>query len=519
MKAPSEPWERLHHWTLWLPALVSLPQVAFAGVFITFAFGLRAGALISFWFLFLPAAAYHILRFLTFRFQVMSSEILIQEGWLWRQERRIPFSRIQDVKIQQGAIHQLVRLAKVEITTAGSEKSEVTLEVIAKERADQLKLAVTHGSGERALVVQAGAGPGGTTLVRLSVGQLLLGGATSRMAAMLSALIGVILYFRTAIFLGSALNRAEVGAFEGPWDWGAWTPFRGTILDPVLGFLWEDTLAKSVVFILLGFLYSLGVYLVRYWRYRLVRTGNLFTKAHGMLRFRSSSLAHERIQALKLEEGLLRRWFGLADVWIDSGGDRARVDDKKKREPLVPVIRTSDAYSLVREVFPDLLNAQPEWKRVSPKAIMRGTKKLWLLILVLLLGNVAPFGWFSLVILPAFPLAYFLNLKWYKNRGYWYDDRYLISRKGWFNRETLFLPIQVVQNVTLTQNPFDRRLGLATVTVDTAGQSNTGGGASISNLPLDAARRLQIAAVSRVSGFRQSGQAGSGRALQMTPTP
>jgi putative membrane protein len=242
---------------------------------------------------------------------------------------------------------------------------------------------------------------------------------------------------------------------------------------------------------LLGFLYSVGTYLIRYGRYQLVKTGNLFTKAHGILRYRSASLTRERVQALKLEEGLLRRWFGLADLWIDSGGDRARVDDKKKREPFVPVARAPEAYSLVGEVLPDLANAQPEWKRVSPKAIMRGTRKLWLLILFLLLGNVAPLGWFSLVFLPAFPLAYFLNLKWYQNRGYWFDDRYLVSRKGWFNRETLYLPIQVVQNVSITQNPFDRRLGLATIAVDTAGQSNTGGGAVISNLPLDSARQLQ----------------------------
>jgi len=210
------------------------------------------------------------------------------------------------------------------------------------------------------------------------------------------------------------------------------------------------------------------------------------------LRLGSSTLARRRVQALKVDEGLLRRWFRLCDVWLDTGGDRAKVDDKKKREPFVPVMNVTEAYSLVCEVLTHLEDPRPPWRRVSPKAIMRGTRIMWLILAGLILVNAVPFGWFTLVLLPAFPLAYFLNVQWYRNRGYWVDDHYLISRQGWFNRQTLYLPIQVIQNVSLTQSPFDRRLGLATVAVDTAGQTNTGGGTAIRNLPLEEARRLQL---------------------------
>jgi len=492
MKDPSGTWEKLHPWTLWFPVVVSVPQIAVLGALIAFAVGIRTAGMISLWFLLLPATVFHVLRFFTFRFQVTSAEVLIHEGILWRQERRIPFTRVQDVKIQQGPVHQLVGLAKVEITTAGSEQREVTLEVISRERAEQIKRAVSRGVDQRVAGPPTLVEPEGTTLVTLSVPQLLLGGLTSRMAATLGALVGVILYFRTAFFLGSAVSSAEIQAFERLINWGGtWIPFKGTIAEPVFSFFWQDTLGKSVFLIFLGFLYSLASYVIRYGRYQLVQTGNVVTKTHGILRFRSSSLARGRVQALKVEEGLLRRWFRLSDVWVDSGGDRAKVDDKKKREPFVPVMPAAHAYSLVRDVLPDLKDAQPPWKRVSPKAILRGSKKLWLVIVALMIANISPLGWFTLMLLPAFPLVYLLNLKWYKNRGYWLDDRYLMSRKGWFNRETLYLPIQVVQNVSLIQSPFDRRLGLATIAVDTAGQTNTGGGTTIGNLPLEEARRLQ----------------------------
>jgi len=489
MKDASDTWERLHPWTLWLPLVVSVPQILFMAALISVPLGMRTAAMIALWFLFLPAAGYHVLRFFTFRFRVTGSEVLVHEGILWRQERRIPFSRVQDVKIQQRLVHQLVGLAKVEITTAGSEEREVTLEVIAKDLAERLKQTITSERADRGEDQREG---GKTTLVELSVPQLLLGAVTSRMAATFGALIGVILYFKVAFFVGSAMSAAETRAFERFFNWSnSWMPLKGTFLEPVIGLFWQDTLGKSIFLVLLGFLYSLAVYVVRYGRYRLAEDGNVLTKSHGIMRFRSSSLARGRVQALKVEEGLLRRWFRLSDVWVDSGGDRNKVDDEKKREPFVPVIRANGAYALVGDVLPDLQDPQPVLRRVSPKAILRGSKKLWLAILVVMLGNIGPLGWFTLFFLPAFPLAYLVNVKWYKNRGYWFDERYLISRKGWFNRQTLYLPIRVVQNVSLTQSPFDRRLGLATVSVDTAGQTNTGGGPTIPNLPLDEARRLQ----------------------------
>lgn len=489
MKHPAETWERLHPWTLWLPLLVSLPQIAFLGALIAVPLGIRTAAMISLWFILLPIAVFQVLRFLTFRFRLDGSEILVQEGILWRQERRVPYSRVQDVKIQQGLVHQLVGLAKVEITTAGSEERELNLEVITKERADRLKEAVTSAKTVR---LQEGPDRAGGTLVRLSIGELLLGAATSRMAATFGALIGVILYFKAALFVGSAVSAAETHAFEEFFAWSdSWMPLKGTLVEPVIDFFWQDTLGKSVLLIFLGFAYSLAAYVVRYGRYRLAENGGVLTKSHGILRFRSSSLARGRVQALKIEEGLLRRWLGLSDVWVDSGGDRTKVDDEKKREPFVPVISAKSAYALVADVLPDLQNPQPPLRWVSPKAILRGSKKLWLVIFVVMLANIRPLGWFTLFFLPAFPLAYFLNVKLYRNRGYWLDERYLISRKGWFNRRTLYLPVRVVQNVAVTQSPFDRRLGLATIVVDTAGQTNTGGGPTIANLPLDEARRLQ----------------------------
>jgi len=43
--------------------------------------------------------------------------------------------------------------------------------------------------------------------------------------------------------------------------------------------------------------------------------------------------------------------------------------------------------------------------------------------------------------------------------------------------------VRSVQTVTIRRTPFDRRHGLATLKIDTAGQTYTGGGPRIEHLP------------------------------------
>jgi putative membrane protein len=115
-----------------------------------------------------------------------------------------------------------------------------------------------------------------------------------------------------------------------------------------------------------------------------------------------------------------------------------------------------------------------------------------------------PFGWLALLVLPGFPLVRYLNVQRYRNTGYWVDDNYLISRKGWFNRRTLYLPLRNLQNIAVKQSYFDRRLDLAKLQVDTAGQSNTGGGSMIRNVPVDVARSVQESLARRVAALAPS---------------
>jgi len=436
---------------------------------------------------------------------------LIKSGLLWKQERRIPLKRFQDVEIHQSFIHRFLKMAKVVIKTAGSDQQEAVLEVISETEARDFKKLLVRSQSQELPIPdphQLTSSPSGeqkeTLLLKLSFRDLLIGGLSSRIAGTLGALIAVIIYFWVVLVVGSyfGLGNFEIPDFDYFPDWTSYLPLEGTIFEPVLSLFLNDTLGKSIFLILAGFLFSLVKFMVKHFHYRLFQTGDILTKSEGLLNTRSSSLAADRVQALKIEESLLRRWLKLAEIWVDSAGDRNQVDDQKKRDSFVPVMSRQGAFQAVLEIMEKLRVAEPKWNKISRKSIFRGSRVGWLILTVIVIQCALAFGWFALFWLPGFPLIYMYNLKRFRITGYWYDDNYLIFRKGWINRTTLYLPIKNIQNVSLTQNPFDRRHGLGSITLDTAGQSNTGGGTMIRHLPFEKARQIQLHLAKTVASLR-----------------
>ena len=503
---------RLHLATLWLPGVemllgVILP-VLIASIFVPL------GMIIFFvgCFGLLPVALYHILQFLTFRFRLSESELVLNSGAIFRRERRIPFDRVQELHIRQSLLHRIFDLAKLEITTAGSETHEATMNVLSRQDAEGLKVAIEKPC--RGVDGVAPSSASNDTLpsdyvLQLTTKDLLLGGITSRLVAAVGAVMAAVLYFQFFLAIGGrwAGNLEEkiegrvkqripdaavddvlfdntVGRFE------SWMPDLGP-LNFIVDFYLSDTLPKSVALVALGLIGSVIAYVVRYHGFRLTRRGDLLTTTYGWLNAQHGSLRTGRIQALKIEEGLLRRYFGLAMIRADSAGDRRQIDEAKKRDVLVPVTSRQVAQEIACQSIPGLVETDPNWNGISPKAVMRGTKKGWLLMSLVVLQTWGIAGWYCLAWLPALPLVYVLNYQWYRNTGYWLDEHHFLSRSGWLNRSTVCLPVRNIQNVSLTQSYFDRRLDLASVSIDTAGQSNTGGGPVIRNLPIMEALHIQ----------------------------
>jgi putative membrane protein len=56
-----------------------------------------------------------------------------------------------------------------------------------------------------------------------------------------------------------------------------------------------------------------------------------------------------------------------------------------------------------------------------------------------------------------------------RRSGYALDDELVAVRGGWWSRHWRFAELDKLQALQLTQSPFDRRYGMATLWLDTAG--------------------------------------------------
>ena len=86
-----------------------------------------------------PAVLYQVFRYLTLTYRFAETEVVVRHGMIFRQERHIPYDRIDNVGLVQGPLHRLVGVAKVRLETAGSSQPEAVLDVLSLAAVEHLR--------------------------------------------------------------------------------------------------------------------------------------------------------------------------------------------------------------------------------------------------------------------------------------------------------------------------------------------------------------------------------------------
>ncbi len=154
---PGEAGRRLHVLSPLLAALSAVWRLVVPAILVLlFARGSNYEALFAI-FVF-PAIAIATVRFLTFRYWIAEHELIIREGVLTRNERHVPYTRIQTIDTSQNPIHRLLGVAEVRIETAGGQEPEANMKVLSLDAVEELRghvfrqkrLAAAEQAAERA---------------------------------------------------------------------------------------------------------------------------------------------------------------------------------------------------------------------------------------------------------------------------------------------------------------------------------------------------------------------------------
>ena len=461
-----QPQRRLHPLS-WLFALLSFMRQFVAPIIVAVFFGARRDY--ELWGLLaaVPLLIGALWHQYFYRYGFGPRELIIREGILFRNQRRIDFARVVNIDTVRGPLHRLCNVAEVKIETSAGGKAEALIRVLGPQALQELRERVFGGQDAGAAGVadahrEAQAAP--IPLLHLPPGELVRFGLIDNRGVILAAAAA-----GTAFQMGldEVMGRALMGALPGAVD------DVGNLAWPLQAAL---ALAAILAALVLLRVLSIVLALLTLYDFRLTRTGADLRVQYGLLTRVGLTLRQQRIQAVRETETFLHRLLGRVSLQVDLAGDAQEGGEAQadRMRWLAPVATAAHAPQLIASALPQFdPAAQPDWQPLAAGARRRVFRRTAWVGSVLLL---APALWFFaypgvLVLLLTIPLAAFHARQYVRCTRWAITPEVLLFRQGWLTRRLVIAPRNRVQSVELAESPFDRRHGMASVAIDAAGGS------------------------------------------------
>ena len=484
----------------------------------------------QFWILLflIPATIASLIRYFTFRLRYEGTELVISSGILFRNERHVPYARIQNLDAVRNIVHRLLGVAEVRVETGGGQTPEATISVLhetvfdemrrrvfaGRAAVDHLEAAVAvadeaeseHASNERESEPghRGAEREGDRTLLYLPTRELLLNGLLENRGMVIVAAAYGVLW--------------EAGLFRSVWEQltsGAYAPglLRDTIATAAAGRL--PSLGRIVILLigiagllLLVRMLSMVWSFLRLHEFRLTRVGEDLRTEYGLLTRVTTTIPLKRVQSLTVRESLLQRLVGRMSVRVETAGGHGSHQERQQKQPrewLAPIIRQSAVPALVNDVLPGFELEGFEWQPLHPRAFRRAMKPALLLSVITAMPFLFWFGSTGLLVL-FITVPWLITLAWiHVRRTQWaVTEKALALRSGWLWRQVTIVPAAKIQVVGCIESPFDRRAAMAGVRVDTAGSASPTHRISIPYLARETAAALyeRLAAQTAQTAFR-----------------
>jgi putative membrane protein len=393
-----------------------------------------------------------------FRYGLGAAEIVIESGILTRNRRSIPFDRVQDVDIERSFLARLFGLAKVKIETGAGGKDEGLLDSVSLAEADRLRESVRAG--------RAGAGAGaaqapGVEAAQAPAARILFALDPPRLA--LSGLFNFSLVYIAGLF-------AILQTFDRFLPFDIYDPARWVgLVDEYLPARWTFAAVAAVLFVaaVLGIVAGVARTVARDYGFRLSLEDDRLRREQGLFTRKEAVISRRRVQLAQISGGPVRGlfgWSGLSFQTLGAGADRGG------RQSAAPFANRAEIETVLAEVAPLRLPPPPELVQVSRRHILRSVSGTAApaLAAIAALSYWLPFAPALLAALPLLAVGAALDRRFHR---YGLEDGLLFVSRGVWRRRLWLVPVANIQSLSLSRGPIQRRLGLATLAIDTAGAS------------------------------------------------
>ena len=222
----------------------------------------------------------------------------------------------------------------------------------------------------------------------------------------------------------------------------------------------------------------------------------------GLLARYRSSAKRRRIQSWSLHEGVLHRWFKRRSLRVQTASGQRGDPNQQSLKELAPIAPPVHCDALIRHFLPDAGWDALDWQPLHRRAWLRIAVPGLLLVLAASAALYWRFGATGLSVLALLPLQLWRARRIADACGHACNERLVAWRTGWLSKTWNFAEIGKIQAVRLAQSPLDRRLGMASLLLDTAGASPFGAPLHLRQLPAGVARELSARLVAQLARRR-----------------
>jgi putative membrane protein len=349
-------------------------------------------------------------------------------GLFTTKQTDIPFTRILALDLEQGPVQRLLGVFAVHVQTGGGGKGgEIVLEAIHDDELEGLhELVGARAAVDEPQLERRRLTPANLVLAALTAGQL---------GVILPALAGAAQLSQNV--LGDDAERDAVRLI--PQTAHEWV-LAGVVL---LGAAWLLSVAGAVV---------------AFSGFTAARDRDRIRIRRGLLERRETTIPVERVRAVVVVEGLLRRPFGLASLRMEVIG---HAKEPAAAQTLFPLLRRREVSGFLAELLPELADDIDGLAGLPRRALRRYVLPP---TVVAFAAGAALWPWFHFGALLAVPAAAYGFLR-FRDAGWRLRDGRLAVRSLGLARTTVLAPGPRRESVTWAQNALQRRGDLADLLV------------------------------------------------------
>ena len=402
-----------------------------------------------------------------FTYHVGPKEIRIKSGLLSRNNRSIPFDRIQDVSLEQKLVSRILGLATVKLETGAGGSEDGKLDALALADAEALRDTVRdYKSGVAKNAAEQIQADIPETAERAPVfamdnRRIFIAGLFNFSFVLLAILAAI----------AQNLDFLLPDEFFNPRYWLEQLSEQDVVNGLSFSAQVAGAIGALVSLIAVGSGSGIIRTFIREYGFRLDRVDRGqpgFRRRRGLFTLTDMVMPIHRVQATILRTGPVRQRFGWYHLKFQSLASDGSGESDHSAAPCAQMDEVDAilAETKIANVSPDLI-----FQRVDPALWWRDALILAVILATVSVGlgvTIHP-GFYALILL-AIPVIAVMFLNW-RHHQYALTPAQLFVRAGWWRRKLTIVPIRKVQTVDISQSPLDHPLDLATITVGIAGGS------------------------------------------------